>query len=108
MFNERNPKLVKGLGTGLAVTGGVLLITPAVLIGGLGLLGFSAIGPVAGAFLSNITNITQLIFAFYTTTALGSIAAGIQGSVMYINYPRNNQLLQCRVLYTSGVTNPRA
>lgn len=51
MFNERNPKVVKGLGIGLAVTGGALAIVSIGLIGGLGFLGYSSVGPAAGASL---------------------------------------------------------
>ncbi|KAG8893996.1 hypothetical protein FRC01_013225 [Tulasnella sp. 417] len=59
------------------VVGGTVAVAPALAVGGLGLLGFSAAGPVAGSIVAGIQSAV-----YGGAVASGSVFAGAQAAAM--------------------------
>ncbi|KAG8979697.1 a-factor receptor, partial [Tulasnella sp. 427] len=65
---------------GILLVAGAVVVAPVLAVGALGLVGFSAIGPIAGR--SDHRSLTALVAIWMLIAFLGSIAAAIQ-SVIY-------------------------
>ncbi|KAG8880503.1 hypothetical protein FRB97_000738 [Tulasnella sp. 331] len=75
-------------GGALAVTGATIVL-PAIAVGGLGLLGFSAVGPVAGSIAATIQSVcyggavaSGSAFALAQAAAMGGIAVGSAAEIV--------------------------